>query len=308
MQQPQYQRISQGATVEEVFTAFIAMKPLGRKTARDYETTLRKNAAHLLAVPISALSQDQVIHVYLTAKERGCLGVANKLHRLLRALCNFAGLVGRCPSLITENPTKILRPLGLLKPLDRRSRRLQPEHMPKFRRILADLDDSNRLYYASLLLTGLRKEEARIATWQDIDFSRGTWQIPAEHTKNGRAHIVHLPRQLQEALKAHKKEAKDDEPIFRGRFAHTPIDPRAHEHWHRHGIDARPHDLRRTFASTVIELGYSEIAVKRLINHKSGDVTYGYLNLSASKLAEITQAVADELDRQALRRLITVIQ
>ncbi|MBI5173268.1 MAG: tyrosine-type recombinase/integrase [Candidatus Melainabacteria bacterium] len=306
MQQPQYQRITEDATIEEVFTAFVTTKPLGRKTARDYETTLRKNAPHLLSVPITSLTQEQVIHVYLTAKERGCLGVANKLHRLLRALCNFAGLVGRCPSLIAENPTRILRPLGLLKPLDRRSRRLQPEHMPMFRRLLAGLDDSNRLYYASLLLTGLRKEEARIAQWQHLDFSRGTWTIPAEHTKNGRAHTVYLPRQLLEAMKAHKKEAKENEPIFCGRFSHTPIDPRAHEPWHKHGIDARPHDLRRTFASTVIELGYSEIAVKRLINHKSGDVTYGYLNLSASKLTEITQAVADELDRQAHRRLITI--
>lgn len=295
-----YQAIEQTATLGDVLERYLEIKPLGAKTARDYKSTLERNIPTLLILPVSAITKAQVIEAYTAAKERGAISVANKLHRVLRALFNFAGHLADMPELVSRNPTQVLRPLGLLKPLDRRSRRLEPEDMRTFRSLLARLNDSNRLYYTALLLTGLRKEEARIAQWQHVDFSRGTWQIPAEHTKNGRAHTVYLPRQLSEALKAHKKEAKDDEPIFRGRFTHTPIDPRAHEHWHGHGIDARPHDLRRTFASTVIELGYSEIAVKRLINHKSGDVTYGYLNLSASKLAEITQAVADELDRQGL--------
>jgi integrase len=59
---------------------------------------------------------------------------------------------------------------------------------------------------------------------------------------------------------------------------------------------ATPHDLRRTFASTVTKLGYGRQAMDRLLNHADRSVgaiydRYGY----AAEDQQIWQAVAEHL-------------
>ena len=43
-----------------------------------------------------------------------------------------------------------------------------------------------------LVLTGQRRGEVAEMRWSEIDLQRGLWSIPAERTKNGRAHEVPL--------------------------------------------------------------------------------------------------------------------
>lgn len=45
------------------------------------------------------------------------------------------------------------------------------------------------------ILTGARNTEVRQATWSEIDFSAGTWTIPADRMKASRQHVVMLSRQ-----------------------------------------------------------------------------------------------------------------
>lgn len=302
-----YAEMSPRITLESAIERYLQVKPLGSKTKRDYKSTMVKNAAHLLNIPVDQITQQDIIAIYSDVCASGRTQSANKLFRVLRAVINFTGILSNAQTLTQNNPTRVLKAVGILKPCERRHRRLSPEQLPTFRRALSELNDTPALYYAALLVTGLRKEEARQARWSDIDFYAKTWTIPK--TKNGRPHTVHLCRQLLEALKARYigTYAEKNDLVFRGKRYDEPIEARDHEQWkERFSIDARPHDLRRTFASTVIELGYSEVAVKRLLNHRSGDVTFGYLHMSTRKLADITQAVADELERQALRSFVRI--
>jgi integrase len=52
------------------------------------------------------------------------------------------------------------------------------------------------------------------------------------------------------------------------------------------GVPFSPHDLRRTFASIVSRLGdrLSYYTTKRLLNHRTSDVTQGYVQFDLEQL------------------------
>jgi len=61
------------------------------------------------------------------------------------------------------------------------------------------------------------------------------------------------------------------------------------------GIQFSPHDLRRTFASIVSRLGdqLSYYTTKRLLNHRTSDVTQGYVQFDLEQLRAAMQQVED---------------
>ncbi len=58
----------------------------------------------------------------------------------------------------------------------------------------ADAHPTTRLCDLFILLTACRSQEARLATWDEIDRASAMWTMPAEHTKRGREHCVPLSR------------------------------------------------------------------------------------------------------------------
>lgn len=46
------------------------------------------------------------------------------------------------------------------------------------------------------MLTGVRIQEIRFATWDEVDFEKGIWEIPSERMKMRRPHIVPLAGQV----------------------------------------------------------------------------------------------------------------
>ena len=61
------------------------------------------------------------------------------------------------------------------------------------------------------------------------------------------------------------------------------------------GVPFSPHDLRRTFASIVNRLSdrLSYYTTKRLLNHRTSDVTQGYVQFDLEQLRSAMQAVED---------------
>lgn len=53
-----------------------------------------------------------------------------------------------------------------------------------------------------VILTAARSGEVRGATWDEMDLKAGTWKIPADRMKNGKAHTVPLTKTAVEMLKA----------------------------------------------------------------------------------------------------------
>lgn len=138
-----------------------------------------------------------------------------------------------------------------------------------------------------LLATGARIGELNQARWSDIDLKAATWLMPKENTKNGRAHLVPLSRFALAALGT-LALCRQGDYLLPSRDGQAPIDAKALAKALRDrqrkkalknrsqsalgtlalsGGDWSPHDLRRTFATHLAELGTPPHVVERCLNH-----------------------------------------
>ena len=152
-----------------------------------------------------------------------------------------------------------------------------------------------------LILTGLRREEATGARWEEFDLDKGIWTIPAERMKGGKAsHVVHLTPQILDiflsaavtlVVTVNKVQLNPaDNPIEHAAkitpFCFTTTlessfsgFSRAKEIIDRHVTKARanngfqpmphwtPHDLRRTLSTRWAELGVPQLITELVLDH-----------------------------------------
>ena len=74
-----------------------------------------------------------------------------------------------------------------------------PEFLEKLEQYDGDLQ--TKLAFKLLMLTFTRTGEIRGARWEEIDFERKEWRIPAHRMKMGELHIVPLSAQAIDVLK-----------------------------------------------------------------------------------------------------------
>jgi integrase len=148
-----------------------------------------------------------------------------------------------------------------------RERVLTQEELRKLWRSLGDdrFADVARL----LLLTGQRRNEIGKLQWSEIDLARKMIVLPPARTKNSRLHEVPLSRQAKAILERLPRRNNTDFLFGRRGFSDwhggkRELDRRAHiADWHLH-------DLRRTCATQMAELGVQPHIIEAVLNHVSG--------------------------------------
>ncbi len=151
----------------------------------------------------------------------------------------------------------------------RRKRTLSRDELA---RLLPALAASGRPYAAALrfmLLTLARREEVCTARWRDVDLTAAAWTIP--DTKNGETHIVPLSSQAMELLDAIRPvSAVPHALVF-----HTATGNRL-MNWDRETKAIMEtsgtagwtrHDLRRTGATMLGEMGEPPHVIEAALNH-----------------------------------------
>ena len=137
-----------------------------------------------------------------------------------------------------------------------------------------------------ILATGLRVGELSKARWQDIDLNKDEWTVPAEHSKNGRPHLIQISAfarghiefldsiRSSEYLFAGQKEGmhfseKGITKAVRDRIRKEPLQRRTPRTMSLllPGGEWSPHDLRRTMASLMGDLGVAPHIIERCLNH-----------------------------------------
>lgn len=139
-----------------------------------------------------------------------------------------------------------------------------------------------------MLSTLCRVGELSRARWQDLDLIKKTWLIPDEHSKNGKAHLIHLSdfalsyfeklKSIQTSpLWVFPAERKIDEHIdlktmqkqIRDRQRAVALNGRAKstQSLLLSGGEWTAHDLRRTGATLMGELGIRPDVIDRCQNH-----------------------------------------
>jgi integrase len=121
-----------------------------------------------------------------------------------------------------------------------------------------------------LLLTGQREREISELQWSEIDFERGVIDLPSHRTKNHRRHIVPITPPVRDILEARPRQ--DRALVFGNGVGGFSGWSKA-----KARLDAavkipewRIHDLRRTAATGMAEIGVQPHIIEAVLNHVSG--------------------------------------
>lgn len=125
-----------------------------------------------------------------------------------------------------------------------------------------------------LILTATRSNEARGATWSEIDLQNAAWTIPAARMKAGREHRIPLsPAALALLQSLSKFEGTD--LAFPGRDVKKPLsDMSMTLVLRRMKVDAVPHGFRSTFVDWAAERTSYPVELREMaLAHTLGDKT-----------------------------------
>lgn len=124
-----------------------------------------------------------------------------------------------------------------------------------------------------LLLTGQRRGEVTEMRWDQINVGNRTWTIPAELAKNSREHVLPLSDAALAVLKSVPRLSEVRVFPARNNDANAISGfTRAKDRFDRlSGVtDWTIHDLRRTVATGLAQLGVAPHIIERVLNHVSG--------------------------------------
>jgi integrase len=176
---------------------------------------------------------------------------------------------GVARGMISEGATRLRAPA----PAKRRKRVLAQAELAK---LVPALRETARPYGDALLfmlLTLVRRQEAAAARWGDVDLAAETFSLPGERTKNEEPHVVPLSRQVVELLRA-RKPAK----VKPTAFVFCTSSGGMLGNWDRETKEIQEasgtagwtrHDLRRTGATMLGEMGELPDIIEAALNHVS---------------------------------------
>lgn len=275
-----------------------------------------------------AVTKRHVMHVVEKVADRGAYVAADRVLGLMRAIYNWACATGRMES----NPT-----LGLKKRNAGRARErvladdeirafwLGLDEQPK---LCAEIRDALRLQ----LLLGVRISEALGTAKSEIDIKARVWTLPALRTKSEREHKLPLSPWavaiLETAIKRAGKSpwlfpspANYDGPIrsASGRRAVLRLRARLADEAEDNGTEAQlvgvgTHDLRRTLATGLGNMGVADEVIERVLNHAPRSVAGKHYNHAKhfEPMRRALEAWADRVreiveDRQPASNVVSIL-
>lgn len=153
-----------------------------------------------------------------------------------------------------------------------------------------------------LLLTGARKNEILKAAWADIDLEGGILTVPL--SKSGNLRPIALSQAAKEIIRS--LPGPGFSPwLFPGR---NPLKPLAdiYAFWNSvrkalglNGV--RVHDLRHTYASLLVNSGFSLYAAQKALGHASPATTMRYAHFNHATILACAEAVSGLLASEAGR-------
>jgi integrase len=124
-----------------------------------------------------------------------------------------------------------------------------------------------------LMLTAQRRKEIGDLRWSEIDMGAKTITLPADRTKNKRAHTVPLSDAALEVLRSIPKRNERDLLFGRGAGGYAGWSDGKRAIDQRLGTSVKPwtlHDLRRTGATRMADSGVQPHIIEAVLNHVGG--------------------------------------
>ena len=213
--------------------------------------------------------------------KRGAPIAANRAFACIRRMFNFAverDIITGTPCTTIKAPSKE----------NQRDRCLTTDEIKSFWRAMeiAPMSAATKIALKLQLVTAQRKGEILGAEWNEIDLETRWWIIPDSKAKNGIHHRVALSELAIELLKELKKLNNKSRWLFpsdagkshmRGESIGKAVRRSDVEVFRKAKINHfTPHDLRRTAATHMTEMGISRLVVSKVLNHIDSSITAIY--------------------------------
>jgi integrase len=231
------------------------------------------------------ITRADIMGILDAVKARNANRLANRLLAEMRQMFGFAAV----REIVKVDPTYGIKKRDVGGKDAERDRTLSEDEI---RTLPAKLEAANLLVSTKhavwiMLSTLARIGELTNARKADIDLDAGTWTIPAEHSKNGKPHTVYL----SEFAMRHMRSllALSDDPVWLlpatrndGPVCNKSITKQLHDRQRGKqktngtalttalslpGGAWTPHDLRRTGATLMGELGVHGDVIEKCLNH-----------------------------------------
>jgi integrase len=216
----QHRRITRQQTAEAAENTFeaVARRWMEVKKGEDdhKDRSLRRLELHAFPRigfrPIGGIRTMELANCLEAIEKKGVNETAHRIKQLIQQVFRYAVRKG----LIEHNPAGDLRDIIGYEPVTSRAC-IPPAELPQ---LLRDMEayKGDRLTKAAmrlLLLCFTRTGELIGARWNEVDWNREEWRIPAERMKMRNPHLVPLSRQALEILKElHQITGKHDLVFF----------------------------------------------------------------------------------------------
>ena len=139
------------------------------------------------------------------------------------------------------------------------------------------MDDDFSRIVRLLLITACRRDEIGGLRWSEIDMNTGTLTLPGSRTKNHRQHSLVLPK-IAHAILHYQSRTEGRDFVFGKRglgfsgwsFAKLALDKRILETADKPLASWTIHDIRRSTATGLANLGVQPHVIEAILNHWSG--------------------------------------
>ena len=128
-----------------------------------------------------------------------------------------------------------------------------------------------------IALAACRTGEARLATWNEIDFTARVWTIPAARTKAGRPHRVPLSDAALAVLESMRPFEGPGGVIFPSRRGRELSPPTLLAAWRASGAAGTLHGLRSSFRDWAGDMGHPRDVAEAALAHVVGGTEGAYL-------------------------------
>ncbi|EOJ5478346.1 tyrosine-type recombinase/integrase [Escherichia coli] len=229
--------------------------------------------------PISEIKPLELLEVLKRIEKRGALEKTRKVRQRCGEVFRYAIITGRAE----YNPAPDLA-IALAIPKQKHHPFLSAEELPHFVRDLESYTGSIITKNATkiLMMTGVRTQEMRFATWSEIDLIKGIWEIPAERMKMRRPHIVPLSSQVIELFKQLQPITSDYPYVFIGRNdRRKPISKESvNQVIESLGYKGRTtgHGFRHTLSTILHEMGFESAWIEIQLAHVDKNTIRGTYN------------------------------
>jgi integrase len=286
----------------------------GDRTERHADYVLRRLEADVFPAigkkPIATIRPRDVIAVARAIEKRGALDIAKRALETIGQVFRYAIQTER----VDTNPAANLSGVVKARPKTNYAR-LTEKELPELMGKIANYSRDGgalvtRIALQLMALTFVRTSELIAARWEEFDFERAQWRIPAERMKMREPHIVPLTKQALALLAELKIVTGHSVLLFPGERDHAK--PMSNNTLlfalYRMGYHSRMtgHGFRGIASTQLHEMGFDHNHIELQLAHKERNAVSAAYNHATylPQRAKMMQFWADYLDQVTTGKVI----